>query len=106
MVPYIDIDVDDEDSLTDRFSAGSPAEAVDIVVIRVLRISNFTDFNALDYIDGIGVRYVKSARELEEPDMIILPGTKNTMGDLEWLRQSGLEAKIKRYASSGRPVFE
>lgn len=105
VVPYIDIDVDDEDSLTDRFSAGSPAEAVDIAVIRVPRISNFTDFNALNYIDGIGVRYVKSARELEEPDMIILPGTKNTMGDLEWLRQSGLEAKIKRYASSGRPVF-
>ena len=83
VVPYIDIDVDDEDSLTDRFSAGSPAEAVDIAVIRVPRISNFTDFNALDYIDGIGVRYVKSARELEEPDMIILPGTKNTMEDLK-----------------------
>lgn len=105
VVPYLDVDVDDEDSLTDRFSAKNKNAAIDIAVIRTPRISNFTDFNALEYIDGVGVRYVGSVRELGNPDMIMLPGTKNTMGDLEWLRQSGLEAAILKFASKGKPVF-
>lgn len=56
VVPYLDVDVDDEDSLTDRFSAKNKNAAIDIAVIRTPRISNFTDFNALEYIDGVGVR--------------------------------------------------
>ena len=60
------------------------------------RISNFTDFNALEMISGVSLRYVKSVSELKNPDMIILPGTKNTMEDLLWLRQNGLEAAIRK----------
>ena len=54
---------------------------------------------------GVNLRYVKNPRELENPDMIILPGTKNTMGDLKWLRQSGMEAKILKAHAGGCVVW-
>ena len=69
------------------------------------RISNFTDFNALEMISGVSLRYVKSVSELKNPDMIILPGTKNTMEDLLWLRQNGLEAAILKKAAEGKIIF-
>lgn len=53
----------------------------------------------------LGVRYVQHARELRQPDMVILPGTKNTMEDLLWLRQSGLEAVLLKLAHAGTPVL-
>ncbi|MEG2204480.1 MAG: cobyric acid synthase CobQ, partial [Oscillospiraceae bacterium] len=62
-------------------------------------------FNALEYIPGVTVRYVGSVGELGQPDLLILPGTKNTMDDLLWLRQNGLEAATLRHAASGRPVI-
>ncbi|HIT08323.1 MAG TPA: cobyric acid synthase [Candidatus Merdivicinus faecavium] len=105
VVPYLSLDVDDEDSLTDRFSRRQEKAAVDIAVIRLPRISNFTDFNPLEYLDGVSLRYVGSVAELGEPDLVILPGTKNTMGDLRFLRESGLEAKILRHAAAGKPVI-
>ena len=75
VVPYLNIDVDDEDSLTERFNVREEIALIDIAVIRLPRISNFTDFNALEYIDGVSVRYVGSVKELKNPDLIILPGT-------------------------------
>lgn len=105
VVPYMKLDVDDEDSLTDRFAGRKAESIIDIAVIRTPRISNFTDFNPLEYIDGVGVRYVGSVHELGDPDMIVLPGTKNTMGDLLWLRQSGLEAAILKFHARNKPIF-
>lgn len=105
VVPYMNLDLEDEDSLSERFSHEDKAALIDIAVIRLPRISNFTDFNSLECIDGVSVRYVKSAQELRSPDLLILPGTKNTMEDLLWLRQSGLEAAILKLAAQGTPVF-
>ena len=105
VIPYVNVDVDDEDSLSDRFTRKNEAALIDIAVIITPRISNFTDFNALEYIDGVSLRYVGSVKELKEPDLIILPGTKNTMGDLSWLRESGLEAAILKHAAKNKPVF-
>ncbi len=105
VVPYMQLDVDDEDSLTDRFSGRRGEALIDIAVIRLPRISNFTDFNALEYIEGVGVRYVGSAAELGDPDLVILPGTKNTMADLLWLRQSGMEAAMLKLHGRGTPIF-
>ncbi len=104
VVPYLDIDIDDEDSVTERFVHKDCGKLIDIAVIRLPRISNFTDFNALSRILQVGLRYVGSADDLGHPDLIILPGTKNTMGDLAWLRQCGLEAAIKRRAALGLPI--
>jgi len=103
VLPYLKVDIEDEDSLTERFYSRGPA-ALDIAVIRLPRISNFTDFAALEATDGVSVRYVDDLHHLGNPDMVILPGTKNTISDLLWLRQSGLEAAVKRLASSGTLV--
>lgn len=105
VIPFMHLNVDDEDSLTDRFNIREAKSLIDIAVIRLPRISNFTDFNSLEYIDGVGVRYVGSAEEIGNPDMIIIPGTKNTMADLLWMRQSGVEAEVHKFASTGKPVF-
>ena len=104
VVPYIHMDIDDEDSLSERL-VNRDAALVDIAVIRLPRLSNFTDFKALEGVDGVSVRYVTTVRQLGQPDLIILPGTKNTMKDLLWLRQNGLEARVKCYAASGGAVF-
>ena len=95
VVPYLHLDLDDEDSLSERLHTGRRAALLDIAVIRLPRISNFTDFAPLERMEQAAVRYVTRTAELRSPDMILLPGSKNTMGDLKWLRQSGLEAAIR-----------
>lgn len=105
VIPYINVDVDDEDSLTERFNVKEKSALIDIAVIRLPRISNFTDFNALEYIDGVSLRYVGSVKELKDPDLIILPGTKNTISDLIWLRECGLEAAIMKHISKDKPLI-
>ena len=105
MVPYLHLDVDDEDSLSERFSRRDKAADIDIAVIRLPRISNFTDFNPLEYIDQVSVRYVAAPGQLGKPDLIILPGTKNTMDDMQWLRESGMEALILRQAEKKTPII-
>lgn len=105
VVPYLHVDIDDEDSLTERFTRKDKVALIDIAVIRLPRISNFTDFNVFEYSDAVSLRYVESVGQLGNPDLIIIPGTKNTMEDLLWMRQCGLEAAIIKHASSGKPVF-
>lgn len=62
-------------------------------MIRLPRISNFTDFVVLECREEVSLRYVSKAGDFGNPDLVILPGSKNTMEDLLWLRQSGLEGK-------------
>lgn len=95
VIPYMELKLEDEDSLTERFDKKEEG-LIDLAVIRYPRISNFTDFNVFEQMDGVTVRYVTKAEELHCPDMIFLPGSKNTMGDLIWMRQSGMEAAIKK----------
>ncbi|MDD6402319.1 MAG: cobyric acid synthase [Lachnospiraceae bacterium] len=95
VLPYMNVDIEDEDSLTERFNA-KKQELIDIAVIHYPRISNFTDFAVFEKISGVSVRYITKPSEMGNPDMIILPGSKNTMGDLLWMRQNGIEALIKK----------
>lgn len=97
VIPYMDLSLEDEDSLTDRFDK-KETDWIDIAIIRYPRISNFTDFNVFEQIKGVSVRYVTSVSELQSPDLIFLPGSKNTMGDLKWMRQNGLEAAVKKWS--------
>lgn len=97
VVPYMELSLEDEDSLTERFDRKAEG-CIDIAVIRYPRISNFTDFNVFEQIPGVAVRYVTSVNELHHPDLVFLPGSKNTMGDLKWMRQNGLEAAVKKLA--------
>lgn len=95
VVPYMELDIEDEDSLTDRFAKREKG-LIDIGVIRYPRISNFTDFNVFEQNPQVSVRYITSVSQLRDPDILFLPGSKNTMGDLKWMRQNGLEAAVKK----------
>lgn len=95
VVPYLPLELDDEDSLSERLMQKKADESalLDVAVIRLPRISNFTDFEALEQVDGVSVRYVPKRSELGMPDVILLPGTKSTMqisggcGRAVWRRQ-------------------
>jgi len=125
VLPYFtNIDVDDEDSMS-LDNRGKPPGAplgaasrsdsvgkqvkqeglIDVVVVRLPRISNFTDFDILIREKGICVRFVEDARSIGNPDLIILPGTKNTIGDLESLKESGIADAIIDLAKSGTMVI-
>ncbi len=105
VTPYLQVSLEDEDSLSERLDGSQQVDLIDIAVIRLPRISNFTDFNILEGIEGVSLRYVAEARRLGNPDLIILPGTKNTMRDLLWMRQNGLEAAILKAHRAGSAVF-
>ena len=94
VIPSLQVDIDDEDSLSERFNRDAAAKLLDIAVVRLPRISNFTDFAPFERYENVSVRYVGGVRELGAPDLIILPGTKSTIEDLKWLRQSGVEAAV------------
>jgi len=104
-VPYLHVDVDDEDSLAPRLDQDRARKAVDIAVVRLPRISNFTDFSPLESHPALGVRYVDRPGGLGLPDLVVLPGTKSTMSDLLWMRESGLEAAVLKLAGRGTPVL-
>ena len=105
VIPYVHVDIDDEDSLSTRFTRDTGRKDIDLAVIRLPRISNFTDFAPFERFENVSVRYVEKVSDLHDPDMILLPGTKSTIADLKWLRESGLEAAILKAASAGTPIF-
>ncbi len=104
VMPCLHVDIDDEDSLSGRFTRDTAAKLIDVAVVRLPRISNFTDLAPFERYENVSVRYVASPRELGAPDLMILPGTKSTIEDLRWLRQSGLEAAVRQAASRGTPL--
>lgn len=99
VLPYMDISLEDEDSLSERFEHKAKG-LIDIAIIRLPRISNFTDFDTFEQVKGVSVRYVSNPYELGTPDMIILPGSKSTISDMIWLRETGLEIKIREAAKT------
>ncbi len=105
VVPMLDVDIDDEDSLSARLEGAEKVGLLDIAVVRLPRLSNFTDFNPLERMEQVRLRYVRDPHDLGSPDLVILPGTKNTMEDLRWLRESGMEAKILKHANGGGAVL-
>ena len=105
VVPYLKVDIEDEDSLSERLDADKAVKPLDLAIVRLPHISNFTDFMPLEQHPLLGVRYVQNARTLGTPDLILLPGTKNTIDDLLWLRQCGLETALLKLAAKGTPVL-
>ena len=105
VVPYLKLDLDDEDSLSPRLAARNVRGIVDIAVVRLPRLSNFTDFDPLDRVDGAAVRYVERVCDLGRPDLVVLPGSKSTIADARWLDASGMGACIRALAAEGTPVL-
>lgn len=106
VVPYLhQMDIEAEDSVVlDQKPAASDKKEIDIAVIRLPRISNFTDIDPLQAEPDVQVRYVQRPEELGSPDAIILPGTKHTMGDLQFLREKGLDHAIASHYKAGGHV--
>lgn len=108
VVPFMDVVLDEEDGVgcgADGSEVDRRQAEIDIAVIRFPRISNYTDFAVFSCIPGTGVRYVDRVSQLGRPDLVILPGTKNTIQDLLWMRQSGLEAAVLKLVESGTPIW-
>ncbi len=103
--PMIDVDIDDEDSLSSRLDSSGVRQEIDVVVVRLPHISNFTDFNVFERIEGVSLRYVSRKSEIGSPDILIIPGTKNTIGDLTFLRESGIDKVISSLADRGKLII-
>ncbi|HAR84917.1 MAG TPA: cobyric acid synthase CobQ [Clostridium sp.] len=102
VVPYFKLDLEDEDGAVDLNK--NITDKIDIAIIRLPHISNFTDFDALSIEPDVSVRYVETVTEFKTPDLVIIPGTKNTLGDLEYLKKSGLYNKIREYEVNGKII--
>ena len=143
VVPFMDLNIEDEDSLSDKLYVNQSG-VLDIAVIRLPHISNYTDFDIFGQLPATSVRYVSRAEELcrsyvdslsrvqfpdqnrpcapdnrqipdqsegemkcmaDDPDIIIIPGSKNTFSDLKWLMDSGLADAIRSHANKGTVII-
>ncbi len=106
VVPMVDVDIEDEDSEADflKYSKNKTGN-IDIAVIKLPYISNFTDINALALEKNVNIRFVDNYEELENPDIIILPGTKSTINAVKFLKDKNLFNGIKEAYEKGTFVF-
>jgi adenosylcobyric acid synthase len=107
VMPWLDVDLEDEDGVALQRGKylRTGERAIDIAVVQLPHISNFTDFNALAAQPDVRVHYVRSPDELHNTDLIILPGSKNTLGDLTWLQENGLAQAVLQARNAGVPVL-
>ena len=106
VLPYLEgLRLPEEDSVSLSRITGDRTRPVTIAVLRLPRISNFTDFEPLQVNPMVNVVYARNEGELEGADLVILPGTKNTVADLEWLRENGMGSFIRRLSTQGIPVI-
>jgi len=105
VVPYVrDLQIAEEDSPSGQPTV-SNGEVVDVAVVVLPHIANFDDFDPLKLEPGAGLRYVRRAQELGRPDLVVLPGTKTTVADLHYLRESGMADAVAGLAASGTAVL-
>ena len=100
-----DVWLDSEDALDLDSRRSSDEGALRVAVIRLPRISNFTDVDALGIEPGVDVSFVADPRSLADADLVVLPGTRATLADLTWLRARGLDMAILDHVDEGRPVL-
>ncbi|MEW6752455.1 MAG: cobyric acid synthase [Candidatus Latescibacterota bacterium] len=103
-LPGLRLPQEDAVALDDAAPADAAGAAVDVAVVQLPHVANFDDFAPLEAEPGVGVRYVRRADEVGDPDAVILPGTKSTLADLAWLRQVRLDREVRRLRWQGRQV--
>lgn len=104
VIPYMDIKVDDEDSLSERFNKKVKG-LINISIIRLPHISNFTDFDVFEQINNVSINYITNPWEVDLADLLIIPGSKNTVADMKWIKESGMEVAILKYANKDKPLI-
>jgi adenosylcobyric acid synthase len=108
VLPWLDglwLDAEDSLALDNRPAQPYRPHSLRVAVVRLPRISNFTDIDALASEPGVVVRFVRSAAELEDADLVILPGSRATVSDLGWVRETGIAQAVQDRAAAGRPVL-
>lgn len=108
VIPYTDIDIEDEDSLTEKyksFKLNKNSNKIKISVIKLKHISNATDIDALSIYNDIEIQFVTERSQIGNEDLIIIPGSKNTIDDLKWLKESGIAEEIIKRARTETIIF-
>ena len=107
VIPYFrDIFIEEEDSVViDNKQQAADKNKVNIGVVLLKHMSNFTDFNMLEQTEGVNLYYTDNKQELEKADIIIIPGSKNTISDLQALNEKGLSEVILKHHQAGKPVY-
>jgi adenosylcobyric acid synthase len=106
VLPFLeDLQLEEEDSQGLKGASDMRQPVVDIAVVRLPYVSNFTDFHPFEHIEGVSLRYVSRPERMGNPDFIILPGSKNTRHDMEFLNRSGLGRFLTSAAGRGIPIL-
>ena len=108
VIPYTDIDIEDEDSLTEKyksFKLNKNSNKIKISVIKLKHISNATDIDALSIYNDVEIQFVTERSQIGNEDLIIIPGSKNTIDDLKWLKESGIAEEIIKKARTEAIIF-
>ena len=108
VVPYLtDVYVPEEDSPREARVSGSESESgeVEVVVVALPYMANFDEFDPLARRSDVRLRYVREAEEFGNPDLVILPGSKVTIADMDYVRQSGIESRIRSHIWNGRALI-
>ena len=108
VIPYADIDIEDEDSLSEKyksFKLNKNSNKIKVSVIKLKHISNVTDIDALSIHDDVEIQFVTERSQIGDEDLIIIPGSKNTIDDLKWLKESGIAEEIIKKARTKTIIF-
>ncbi|MDG5816023.1 cobyric acid synthase [Chitinispirillales bacterium ANBcel5] len=106
VIPWLDHSIDDEDGVTEWFhSKNDVKKEIDICIIRLPHVSNFTDFLPLEHVPGVAVRWCSRAEKIGNPDLLILPGTKATVSDLRAIKKNGVAESIISFTNNGGAVL-
>ena len=108
VIPYTNIDIEDEDSLSEKyksFKLNKNSNKIKISVIKLKHISNVTDIDALSIHDDVEIQFVTERSQIGNEDMIVIPGSKNTIDDLKWLKESGIAEEIIKRARTETIIF-
>ncbi|WP_339012624.1 cobyric acid synthase [Fusobacterium animalis] len=108
VIPYTNIDIEDEDSLSEKyksFKLNKNSNKIKISVIKLKHISNVTDIDALSIYDDVEIQFVSERSQIGNEDLLIIPGSKNTIDDLKWLKESGIAEEIIKRARTETIIF-
>ncbi len=105
VLPYFEVNVGDEDSLTSKFDMVKNDGIINLSIIKLKHTSNFTDFDPLYNCKELNIKYVESGSEMGDEDIIVIPGSKNTIEDLKVIKESGIAEKIVRAVRNGKMVI-
>lgn len=105
VLPYANIDIEDEDSISDKFSKTKSAAKIKIGVIKLRHASNLTDLNAFSMYDDVEVKFIEREKDFSDFDMLVIPGSKNTIDDMIFLQETKLDKKILEFAKSDSLIF-